>query len=355
MVGVFDAAAGSLGEAITATCENPGKTVDSTDMSKFFFWIDIMKHLANLKDLSEVDIQEILDKSAEIKANPSAFENLLQQQTMAMIFQKTSTRTRVSFEVAMTELGGHAIYIDWATSNFVLSGIQYETQYLSRNVSCIMARLLHHDDLLEIIKGSQVPVINGCCEKFHPCQALTDVLTIREHAKGQVSDIRLTYIGAKNNVSNSLVVICHKLGINLTLSTPLDEMSDSNGEHRDAAIETIINDSPFIHSTVDPVAAVQQANFVYTDTWINMEFFNNPDHKEQKERQLKKMSPYQVNRELLEGVDCKIMHDMPIHEGYEITAEMVRDPRSIIFQQAENRLHAQKGLLWWLYREAGRL
>jgi ornithine carbamoyltransferase len=325
------------------------------DVSKFFFWIDIMKHLANLKDLSEVDIQEILDKSAEIKANPSAFENLLHQQSLAMIFQKTSTRTRVSFEVAMTELGGHALYIDWDTSNFVLSGIQNETEYLSRNVSCIMARLLHHDDLLKIIEGSQVPVINGCCEKYHPCQALTDILTIREHAKGPLTDTRLTYVGVKNNVSNSMVLICHKLGINLTLSTPQDEASDSNGEDRDAETEALIIDSPFIHSTTDPVAAVQNADFVYTDTWINMEFFNNPAHVEQKDRQLKKMLPYQVNAELLKGIDCKIMHDMPIHDGYEITADMVRDPRSIIFQQAENRLHAQKGLLWWLYREAGQL
>lgn len=314
-----------------------------------------MKHLANLKDLSDADIQDILNKSAEIKANPRAFDKLLHQQSLAMIFQKTSTRTRVSFEVAMTELGGHAIYIDWDTSNFVLSGIQYETEYLSRNVSCIMARLLRHSDLLKIIEGSQVPVINGCCEKYHPCQALTDILTIREHTEGHLSDVRLTYIGVKNNVSNSLVLICHKMGINLTLGTPADTPSDSNGEDRDADIEALIVDSPYIQTTTDPVEAVQQADFVYTDTWINMEFFNNPDHKEQKNRQLKRMLPYQVNAELLRGIDCRIMHDMPIHDGYEITPDMVSDSRSIIFQQAENRLHAQKGLLWWLYGEAGRL
>lgn len=313
-----------------------------------------MKHLPNLKSLSSADIQSILNKSAEIKSNPSAFENLLHKQTLAMIFQKTSTRTRVSFEVAMTELGGHAIYIDWTTSNFMLSGIQYETEYLSRNVSCIMARLLQYDDLQEIMKGSQVPVINGCCQRYHPCQALTDILTMQEHYGGNIAGANLTYVGVKNNVSNSLVVICDKLGINLTLAIPVEDQ-ESNGEEADEEIENITRNSAFISTTNSASEAVTGADFVYTDTWINMEFFNNPDYKDEKEKQLKKMLPFQLNSKLLEGIDCKIMHDMPIHDGFEITGEIVRDPRSIIFQQAENRLHAQKGLLWWIYREAGKL
>jgi len=314
-----------------------------------------MKHLPNLKALSANDIQEILDKSVEIKANPRGFENLLHGESLAMIFQKTSTRTRVSFEVAMTELGGHAIFIDWATSNFLLSGIQYETEYLSRNVSCIMARLLHYDDLMEVIKGSQVPVINGCCQKYHPCQALTDILTLSEHYEGDIQSAKLTYVGVQNNVSNSLVVICHKLGINLWLATPDEDPQDANGEFNDADIDELISTSGFIHHTTNPREAVQDADFVYTDTWINMEFFNNPDHQEQNDRQLHRMLPYQLNADLIGDIDCKIMHDMPIHAGYEITAELVRDPRSIIFEQAGNRLHAQKGLLWWIYREAGKI
>ncbi len=311
-----------------------------------------MRHVANLKDLSPDEIREILDKSIEIKQNPARYTGLLANQSMAMIFQKTSTRTRVSFEVAMTELGGHAIYIDWESSNFVLSGIEYETEYLSRNVSCIMARLLHFDDVLKIISGSQAPVINGCCEKYHPCQALTDVLTMTEHFDGSVEDAHLVYVGVQNNVSNSLVIICAKLGIRLTLATP-DE--NDNGESQDADVRRIIEQSDLINHTTEARAAVTDADFVYTDTWIDMQYFNDPDHVEERTARINQMMPYQINRALLDKVDCKIMHDMPIHDDFEITPEMVRDPRSIIFSQAENRLHAQKGLLWWVYREAGNL
>ncbi|HIL96875.1 MAG TPA: ornithine carbamoyltransferase [Pseudomonadales bacterium] len=304
-----------------------------------------MRHIPSLKDFSAEEINEILRKSAEIKANPEDFYNALHRQSLAMLFQKTSTRTRVSFEAAMTELGGHAIYIDWSTSNFVLSGLEHETQYLSRNVACIMARLMHHSDLLKIISASQVPVINGCCEIFHPCQALTDVLTMSEHYDGDLSEAHLAYVGVQNNVSNSLTVICDKLGIQLTLATP--EQQD-NGESLDADVQAIISSSAKINHTTDPRAAVQDADFVYTDTWIDMQYFNNLDHKDENEAKLKQMMPYQLNKTLLKGIDCKVMHDMPIHDGFEISAELTRDPRAIIYPQSENRMHAQKGLLWWL-------
>jgi len=311
-----------------------------------------MRHIPNLKDLSTEEIQDVLRRAAAIKANPKEYNQLLAGESLAMLFQKTSTRTRVSFEVAMTELGGHAIYIDWMTSNFVLSGVEYETEYLSRNVSCIMARLMHHSDLEKIISASQVPVINGCCEKFHPCQALTDILTVSEHYDGELSSAHIVYVGVQNNVSNSLAVICSKLGIQLSIATP---ENDDNGESMDAEIQSIIGSSDHIQHVTDPKEVIGSADFVYTDTWIDMQYFNNPDFSNEKDARVKQMAPYQINETLVKGVDCKIMHDMPIHDGYEITPEMVRDPRSIIFQQAENRLHAQKGLLWWLYDQAGRV
>ncbi|MGV0035163.1 MAG: ornithine carbamoyltransferase [Candidatus Azotimanducaceae bacterium WSBS_2022_MAG_OTU7] len=311
-----------------------------------------MRHLPNLKDLSTDEIQDILGRAATIKANPKEYSQLLAGESLAMLFQKTSTRTRVSFEVAMTELGGHSIFIDWMTSNFVLSGIDYETEYLSRNVSCIMARLMHHSDLEKIIAASQVPVINGCCEKFHPCQALTDLLTVSEHYDGDLSSAHIVYVGVQNNVSNSLTVICSKLGVQLSIATP---ENDDNGESLDADIQSMIRSSDQIQHVTDPRNVIGSADFVYTDTWIDMQYFNNPDFKDEKEARVKQMAPYQINKALVKGVDCKIMHDMPIHDGYEITPEMVRDPRSIIFEQAENRLHAQKGLLWWLYDQAGRV
>lgn len=309
-----------------------------------------MRHLPNLKDFTTEEIQDILQRAATIKANPAEYRQLLAAQSMAMLFQKTSTRTRTSFEVGMTELGGHAVYIDWMTSNFVLSGIEYETEYLSRNVSCIMARVMHHEDLLKIISASQVPVINGCCEKYHPCQALTDVLTISEHHQGNLEDVHLVYVGVQNNVSNSLVLICHKLGMQLTLGTPAQ---DDNGESLDADIQEIIRTSDRINHKTNPKVAVQGADFVYTDTWVDMQYFNNPDFADEKAQKVEQMLPYQINEDLLAGVDCHIMHDMPIHDGYEIAASMVRHPKSVIFDQAANRLHAQKGLLWWLYDQAG--
>ena len=309
-----------------------------------------MRHIPNLKDLSTEEIQNILDRAATIKANPKEYSKLLTGESLAMLFQKTSTRTRVSFEVAMTELGGHAIYMDWMTSNFVLSGIEYETEYLSRNVSCIMARLKHHLDLEKIISSSRVPVINGCCEKFHPCQALTDILTASEHYDGELSSAHIVYVGVQNNVSNSLAGICSKLGIQLSIATP---KADAKGESLDEDTQSMISSSDRIQHVTDPKEVIGSADFVYTDTWIDMQYFNTPDFKNEKDARVKQMAPYQINRALVKGIDCKIMHDMPIHDGYEITPEMVRDPRSIIFEQAENRLHAQKGLLWWLYDQAG--
>ncbi len=311
-----------------------------------------MRHIPNLKDLSAEEIRDILDRAAKIKASPGDYTSLLANKTMAMLFQKTSTRTRVSFEAGMIELGGHAIYVDWMTSNFVLSGIEYEAEYLSSNVSCIMARLMHHSDLQKIMSASRVPVINGCDEKFHPCQALTDLLTISEHHEGDLTNAHLLYVGVQNNVSNSLAIICDKLDVNLTLATP---ETDDNGESMDADVQNIIRNSATVNHVVNPAEVIGDASFVYTDTWVDMQYFNNPDFKEEKEARVKEMMPYQINREMLGDSDCKIMHDMPIHDGYEITAEMVKDPRSIIFFQAENRMHAQKGLLWWLYEQANLL
>ena len=139
-------------------------------------------------------------------------------QSLALLFQKTSTRTRVSFEVAMTQLGGHALFVDWAASNFVLTELDYEIEYLSRNVEGIMARLLSQDDIATMCGVSQVPVINGCCDQFHPCQGLTDVLTMTEHSSKDLSDIHLVYTGVQNNVSNSLATLADKLSFRLSLS-----------------------------------------------------------------------------------------------------------------------------------------
>lgn len=308
-----------------------------------------MRHLPNLKEFTGEEILALLGKAAEIKASPGDFRRALDGESLAMLFQKTSTRTRVSFEVGMTELGGHALHIDWRSSNFALSGIDHETEYLSRNVSCIMARLLRHRDLQSVIAASQVPVINGCCEKFHPCQALTDIFTIQEHWPDDIRKAHLLYTGVQNNVSNSLVIICDKLGLRLTLATPPPA---SDCESLDADVQGVIAKSSQIAHVEDPRAAVAEADFIYTDTWIDMQHYGAPDIQEKQAAAIKRMLPYQVNAELLQGLDLKIMHDMPIHAGFEITEDLPKDPRSIIYQQAANRLHAQKGLLHWLYHQS---
>ena len=177
-------------------------------------------HLITLKDWASEQIEEVIDKSIEIKKNPDRYRTSLKDKSLAMIFQKTSTRTRASFEVAMTQLGGHALYMDWRTTNLVLADIRDETRYLSRNVDCIMARLLKNADLKAMAGASRVPVINGCDEKYHPCQAISDLMTIKEK-KGFLKGLKLVYIGIHNNVCNSILEGCTKVGMNITTVTPM--------------------------------------------------------------------------------------------------------------------------------------
>jgi len=297
------------------------------------------RHLINFKDWSRNELLEIIDKSIDVKRNPEKYRNALEGKSLAMIFQKTSTRTRVSFEVAMTQLGGHAIYLDWRTTQFVLADIRDEVRYLSRNVDCIMARLLKNSDLMLMAEASRVPVINGCDEKYHPCQAITDLMTMKEK-KGTLEGVKLVYIGVHNNVCNSLIEICTKLGVEITTVTPII--------HEPAIDHQLLEEakkSGFYKTETDVKKAVKDADFVYTDTWVDMELFLDPKFKEEKEKRIKLMMPYQVNSQLLAESRALIMHDMPIHRGYEISGEAVESPRSIIYEQAENRLYTAKAIL----------
>ena len=296
-------------------------------------------HLLALKDWTPRQIEEVIDKSIEIKKDPAKYKTSLSDKSLAMIFQKTSTRTRVSFEVAMTQLGGHALYLDWRTTNLVLADIGDETKYMSRNVDCIMARLIKHVDLKAMADASRVPVINGCDEKYHPCQALADLMTVKEK-KGKLKGAKLVYIGVHNNVCNSLIVGCTKTGVEITAVTPMKNEPSIDRELLKAAEKTGL-----YHSTLDVRKAVLDADFVYTDTWVDMEFFLDPRFKEEKEKRLKLMMPYQINKELMKGSKAYIMHDMPIHRGYEINADVIDSPKSVIYQQSENRLHTAKAVL----------
>jgi ornithine carbamoyltransferase len=299
----------------------------------------IKMHLLTLKDWTQKQIEEVINQSIQIKQNPTKYRATLKDKSLAMIFQKTSTRTRISFEVAMTQLGGHALYIDWRTTNLVLADIRDETQYMSRNVDCIMARLLKHIDLKAMAEASRVPVINGCDDRYHPCQAIADLMTIKEK-KGKLKGLKLVYIGVHNNVCNSLITGCTKTGIEITTVTPL-----TNEAAFDKELITAAKKTGLYETTLDVKKAVKEADIVYTDTWVDMEFFSDPKYKEEKERRLKLMMPYQINKQLLRGSHALIMHDMPIHRGYEISANLIESPNSIIFDQSENRLHTAKSIL----------
>jgi ornithine carbamoyltransferase len=282
---------------------------------------------------------EIIDKGIEVKHNPKKYRTALDGKSLALIFQKTSTRTRVSFEVAMTQLGGHALYIDWRTTNFALADIYDETQYLSRNVDCIMARLLKNADLLTMAKGSLVPVINGCDEKYHPTQAIADLITIKEK-KGTLKGVKLVYVGIHNNVCNSLVEGCTKTGVKITTVTPI-----FNEPARDEELLQNAKRTGLYETTLDAKKAVKDADFVYTDTWIDMEFFLDPKFAAEKEKRIKLMMPYQINKELLKESNAYIMHDMPIHRGYEISGDVIESPKSVIYEQSANRLYSAKAIL----------
>ena len=296
-------------------------------------------HLANFKELNGKQINDFIDMGIRVKCNPEKYRKALDAKSLALVFQKTSTRTRVAFEVAMTQLGGHALYIDWSSTNFTLADIYDETQYLSRNVDGVMARLLRNVDLQRMVEASRVPVINGCDEKYHPSQAIADLITVKER-KGKLEGVKLVYIGVHNNVCNSLIEGCTKTGVELTTVTPF-----INDQARDEELMEAGKKTGLWKTTLDAKKAVADADFVYTDTWIDMEFFTDPKFAAEKEKRLNQMMPYQINKKLLKNSNAYIMHDMPIHRGYEISADMIENLKSVIYEQSENRLYSAKAIL----------
>lgn len=298
-----------------------------------------MNHFISLKEYDADTLLSIIEKGIAVKNSPERFYHAAERKGLLMLFQKTSTRTNLSFQSGINQMGGYAVVMDWDASNFSLSPIQYEARYASRNCDAIMARLKKHSDVLELAKYSEVPVINGCCEKYHPCQALADLMTIYE-VTGAFKGITLTYVGIHNNVANSLVAGCLTLGVKLLLVTPIINPPSWDEELMQQAYR-----SGLIEQADSLTEAAARSDFVYTDTWIDMEFYHDDHYQEEKTRRLEKMLPFQLNRSNLAGHTPYIMHDMPIHPGFEIEAELVESECSIIYQQAENRMHAQKALL----------
>ncbi|TBL72728.1 ornithine carbamoyltransferase [Paenibacillus thalictri] len=301
-----------------------------------------MNHFLSLKELDQDTLQSIIVQGIEIKKNPRKHDHACEGKGLLMLFQKTSTRTNLSFQSGINQLGGYSVTMDWDSSNFSISPIQYEVQYASRNCDVIMARLKKHSDLLELAKYSKVPVINGCCDTYHPCQALADLMTVYE-ISGTFSGVTITYVGIHNNVANSLIAGCITLGVKLLLVTPIINTPSWDEELMRTAYQ-----SGCVENVTSLSEAVSRSDFVYTDTWVDMEFFHESHYQDEKNRRINIMSPFQLNRENLKGHSPYIMHDMPIHPGYEIEEELIESDRSIIYQQAENRMHAQKSLLLYL-------
>ena len=298
-----------------------------------------MQHLLCLDDFSSEEVQRVVHLALEIKRNPKRFHGSLQGRWLLMLFQKTSTRTRLSFEMGIKQLGGDCVVMDWDKSNFAISPIRFEATYVSRHVDLLMARLKHHEDTRRLAAFAEVPVINGCDDKFHPCQALADLVTVYETA-GTFENQTLCYVGIHNNVANSLTIACLHVGIKLLLVTPGANPAASDPKLMKRALATGL-----VEQLTDLKEAAQRSDFVYTDTWVDMEFFDDESFLREKQRRTQQMLPFQLNEDNLAGSDAYILHDMPIHPGFEIDEALVDSPRSLIYQQAENRLYAQQALM----------
>lgn len=298
-----------------------------------------MKHLLRLRDWSDDEIRGCLDLALDLKRNPMTSRNRLQHRILAMLFQKTSTRTRASFAAGIMQLGGQFFDLSWATSNFSIADIGDEARCLSRYCDVIMARLVKHDDLRALSENSDVPVLNGCCNMYHPCQAMGDYLTLYNLTR-DLTSIHMVYVGVANNVLNSLISASLALKSPLTIVTPIVQETAV-----DAELQKRAKAAGHIRFTKDLDAAVKDATVIYTDTWIDMEHFADKSLAEANEARIKQMLPYQVNAALLHKSSALVMHCMPAHRGYEISEEVLKSPRFIAIDQAENRLHAQKAIM----------
>ena len=300
-----------------------------------------MKDFLAVADYSPAQLQSILDTAIDLKnewkdqGNPPLFKN----KVLAMIFQKPSLRTRVSFEMAMRHLGGDALYLSPAEIGLgKRESIADVARVISGYVDVVMARVFDHEHVLELAKWADIPVINGLSDYNHPCQATADALTIQENF-GNLKGVKVTYIGDGNNVAVSLMHICAKLGADFTIANPegfeMDQGAVLLGEKFAA------ESGSSIRQLTDPEEAVKNAQVVYTDTWVSM----GQDEEAAKRAQV--FPPYQVNQKLLSGAenDAIVMHCLPAHRGEEITDEVADGPNSRLFPQAHNRLHAQKAIL----------
>jgi len=300
---------------------------------------DTPRHFLEIDDVSTDELLAILDRADEYKRaqhNGEAHEDL-EGQTLGMIFQKPSTRTRVSFETGMTQLGGHAVFL--GEDDIQLGRgepLKDTSRTLSRYVDAVMARVFKHENIEVLAEYASVPIVNGLTDDAHPCQTLADLQTIREQ-EGGFDGVSAAWVGDGNNVAQSFAIGCALAEIDLTVATPEGYGID------DAVLERAreLGGDPSV--THDPVEAAADADVIYTDVWISM------GQEDERDVRMQAFDGFQVNDDLLEHApDASVMHCLPAHRGEEVTDAVVESDRSVVFDQAENRLHAQKALLSWL-------
>jgi ornithine carbamoyltransferase len=300
------------------------------------------RDLLSIHELTVGEVEEILELAAELKAKQKAGieHKLLAGKTLGMIFEKSSTRTRVSFETGMYQLGGQALFL----SNRDLQlgrgePIKDTARVLSRYLDGIMIRTYGHERVVELAEYADIPVINALTDLLHPCQVLTDLLTIKEHKGKNLKGLKMAYVGDGNNMTNSYMYGCAKAGMEFVAATPEDYRPDETVTRQ--AMEDAKATGASIKLVTDPVEAVKGADIVVTDTWASM------GQEEEHDARKKIFAPYQVNSELMAHADKRaiVMHCLPAYRGEEITEEVLEANADVIFDEAENRLHTQKAIM----------
>jgi ornithine carbamoyltransferase len=295
------------------------------------------KDLLSVADINKNDLEKIFELSTKLKRERGASNyKPLSGKSIGMIFAKSSTRTRVSFEVGIKELGGYPLYLDQSKMQVGRGESVADTaRVLSRYLHGVVIRTYEHSDVEELARESTMPIINALTDDFHPCQILTDLFTIYEYS-GKVEGIKLVYVGdGDNNMANSFILAAGLSGLELVIAAP--EKYRPNQE--------LMERFPNVVWEKDPVKAVKDADYIYTDVWVSMGF------EDEKAERFETLSPYQVNSELIAQAspDVKILHCLPAHRGEEITSEVMDSDKAVVFDQAENRLHVQKAILALLF------
>lgn len=295
------------------------------------------KHVLTWMDYTQSEISQLLAQAQHLKENP--YTQSLNGKNLAMIFEKSSTRTRVSFEVGMVQMGGHALYLNTKDIQIGRGETIADTaRVLSGYVDAIMFRTTSHSKLKELAENASVPVINGLCDVYHPCQALADIFTILE-LKGRLSGVKVVYIGDGNNVAHSLMILAAMTGMEMVICAPEGYQPQLEITEKAKALAKRHGGTVCLEN--DPEKAMVDADVVYTDVWTSM------GQEEESEKRLQDFQDYQVNGNLLKYAKTNVsfLHCLPAHRGEEVTGDVIDGDHSAVFQQAENRMHVQKAIL----------